>query len=68
MNVVSYSLDNILCENQCASNSMKGILYSSGFPKHGGYYMKEHKATLQTSHKTPEWTDLLIGPEEMSLS
>lgn len=52
--VVSYSLDNILYENQSASNSMKGILYSSGFPKHGGYYMQEHKATLQTSHKTAE--------------
>lgn len=45
---------------------MKGSLYSSGFRKHWGYYMKEHKATLQTGHKTTKWTDLLIEPEEMS--
>lgn len=28
--------------------------------------MKELKSTLQTSHKTTKWTDLLIEPEEMA--
>lgn len=30
--------------------------------------MKEIKFTLQTSHKTTKWTDLLIEPEEMTLN
>lgn len=30
--------------------------------------MKEIKFTLQTSHKTTKWTDLLIEPEEMALN
>lgn len=45
---------------------MKGILSFSGFWKQGGFYMKELEATLQTSHKTTKWTDLLIEPEELA--
>lgn len=30
--------------------------------------MKGLKSTLQTSHKTTKWTDLLIEPEEMAVN
>lgn len=43
---------------------MKGILSFSGFWKQWGFCMKELQATLQTSHKTTKWTDLLTEPEE----
>lgn len=59
---------NNLIENQSAADSMKGILSSSGFKKQWGYYIKELKSTLQTSHKTTKWTDLLIEPEEMAVN
>lgn len=63
--IISIS-DNNLIENQSAPDSMKGILSSSGFRKQWVYYMKELKSTLQTSHKTTKWIDLLIEPEEMA--
>lgn len=66
--IVSAFSDNNLIENQSAADSMKGILSSSGFRKQRGYYMKELKSTLQTSHKTTKWTDLLTEPEEMALN
>lgn len=51
-----------------AADSMKGILSSSGFRKQQVCYMEELRSTLQTSHKTTKWTDLLIEPEEMAVN